>query len=68
MPGRAVWARKRAVATSCPKSLVSAESLAWIEEYYAWKFAGVGGYRTLNARQLDAFCTLEHELRAEGDL
>jgi len=66
-PERAVWARKHAATTNCPKSLISAESLAWIEEYCAWKLAGGADYRALGARQLDAFHTLEQELRAEGD-
>jgi hypothetical protein len=64
-PERAVWARKRIATTNCPKCLISAESLAWIEEYFAWKLTGKADYRTLGARQLDAFCALEQELRAE---
>jgi hypothetical protein len=65
IPERAVWSRQRVVATSCPKSLIAAESMAWIEEYCAWKLAGGGDYRTLSARQLDAFWTLEQATRAE---
>ena len=64
-PERAIWLRKQVIASQCPKSIISAESMAWIEEYCAWKLAGVGDYRTLNARQLDAFWTLEQVARAE---
>jgi hypothetical protein len=39
--------------------------MAWIEEYYAWKLAGGGDYRTLNARQIDAFCALEQVVTTE---
>ena len=53
------------IATECPKSLVTAESLAWIEEYQAWKLAGGGDYRTMGARQWDAFSTLEQVLTQE---
>jgi hypothetical protein len=53
------------VATSCPKSLISGQSMAWLEEYYAWKLAGSRDYRALSARQIDAFCTLEQELTTE---
>ena len=64
-PERAVWSRKRVVATSCPKSLITAESLRWIEDFYAWKVLGGGEYRTWSAKQVDAFCALEQELAAE---
>lgn len=57
--------RKRVIATECPKSAVTAESLAWIEEFYAWKLSGGGDYRTWSARQWDAFSTLEQALTAE---
>jgi hypothetical protein len=64
-PEGAVWARKRTVSTSCPKSFISAASMAWLEEYYAWKLMGGGDYQRLTARQLDAFGTLEREMAAE---
>jgi hypothetical protein len=63
--GRAVWARKHAVAERCPKSLISAQSLAWIEQYSGWRLAGAGGYRSMDARQLEAFSVLEEEAMAE---
>ncbi len=47
------------VATSCPKSLISGQSLAWLAEFYAWKLAGGVDYRTLSVRQLEAFWVLE---------
>ncbi len=60
-----VWARGRASTTACPKSWITPESLALLEQYYAWKRLGSVDYRTLSARHADAFCTLENEL-AEG--
>ena len=62
---RAIWARKQVVATNCPKSSITPESLSWIEEFYAWKLAGGMDYRTMSARQVDAFSVLERELAAE---
>jgi hypothetical protein len=53
------------VATSCPKSSITPESLSWLEEFYAWKLAGGMDYRTMSARQVDAFSVLEGELEAE---
>lgn len=61
-----VWARRQVSTTTCPKSLISAQSLAFLEEYYAWKLLGQADFRTLSARQVDAFSTLESELRGEG--
>jgi len=53
------------IAKQCPKSIVTAESLAWIEEFHAWKLGGGGDYRTWSARQCDAFSTLEQALTEE---
>lgn len=64
-PERAIWARKHVVAVSCPKSLISADSLAWIEEFYAWKLAGGIDCQTMSARQADAFAVLERELATQ---
>ena len=53
-----VWARSEVSATACPKSVVSAESLALLEEYRVWKWLGRNCLEKLSARQLDAFITL----------
>ena len=60
-----MWARYHASTTACPKSLITSESLALLEAYYAWKHLGRVDFRTLGAREVDAFCALEKEL-AEG--
>ena len=41
-PRRIVWARGRVAAEECPKSLVTPQSLEWIEKFFTWKFAGGG--------------------------
>ncbi len=45
-PKRIVWARGRVAAEECPKSLVTAQSLEWIEKFlHVRKFAGGGCVR-----------------------
>jgi hypothetical protein len=56
-----VWAKAGAVAHSCPKSLITPESLALLEEFWAWKLVGGAYYADLPARVADAFCVLEAE-------
>lgn len=64
-PGeRPVWSRHGVVALRCPKSLITAESLTWIEEYRAWKVLGGPGYEEMNARRAAAFLTLEEAAAA----
>ena len=58
---RAVWARGGVTVNSCPKSYVSAQSLAWLEEFRTWKLLGRSGYRGMAAKTVDAFCVLESE-------
>lgn len=65
-PERPVWVKGDAAATVCPKSLLTPQSLEWIERYYAWKLLGHGVIAPEDARTADAFCVLENEVRAEG--
>ena len=60
-----VWARGQASTQECPKSLVTPESIALIERFSAWKFGGGAQASELEARNAEAFLTLERELRAE---
>ncbi|HZT38180.1 MAG TPA: hypothetical protein VFA28_09785 [Bryobacteraceae bacterium] len=63
-----MWARGAVTATSCPKSLTTAEMLRWIEEFFTWRMSGKGDLRQYPARTADAFFTLEQEMRRlEGD-
>jgi hypothetical protein len=61
-PERVVWARNSAAATVCPKSFISAQSMAWIEEYLVRRKLGQRGIEGLGAREVEAFLILEHEL------
>jgi hypothetical protein len=62
---RVVWARNGVATTVCPKSFITAQSLAWLEEYLVRRQLGQRGAEGLDARQVEAFLILEHELRAE---
>lgn len=66
-PSRVVWARAGVAVSQCPKSLLTAESLGWIEEFHAWKRLGWPGPERLGARQAEAFMVLEQELAAEAE-
>ncbi len=65
-PSRVVWARNGVVATVCPKSLITAQSMAWLEEYLVRRKLGQIRTDTLGAREVEAFLILEHELGAEN--
>jgi hypothetical protein len=56
-----VWARAGIRIERCPKSYVTPESLAWLEEFWSWKL--IGGLNLLNipARTAEAFGLLETE-------
>jgi len=61
-----VWARNGVAVTTCPVSYLSAQSLAWVEEYVAWKTIGGAGLTRLRARTVEAFCVLESEAAKEA--
>ena len=61
-PERVVWARNRAASTECPKSFISAQSIAWVEAYLVRRKLGQRGIDGLGAREVEAFLILEHEL------
>jgi hypothetical protein len=60
-----VWARGHTVLATCPKSYVTAESAALLEEYNAWKLCGAPNVFELPARLVHAIFILENERRAE---
>ena len=62
---RLVWARKRAQAEECPKSLVTGESLSLVEEFFARRQLGVTNTLEMAARKADAFVILRGEMERE---
>jgi hypothetical protein len=64
-PDKIVWARKRVSTDRCPTSIVSAQSLTWIEQFYVWRRLGPKYPGELSAREIEAFLILELEAQAE---
>jgi hypothetical protein len=54
-----VWARKQVSTFICPKSFISARSLAWLEDYFVWRKLGRQMDRDMSARRMEAFLILE---------
>jgi len=57
-----IWAKNSVATMVCPKSFVTAQSLAWVEEYLVRRKLGQRGIEGLGARGVEAFLILEHEL------
>ena len=64
-PEKVVWARKHVSTDTCPTSTVSAQSLAWIEQFYVWRRLGASYPGELSAREVEAFLVIEREAQAE---
>ncbi len=60
-----IWARKKLAVGSCPRSYITPESGALMEEFHAWKLIGVSDMYGLPARVVEAIFILENELRQE---
>ena len=62
---KTVWARKKVSTDRCPTSVITAQSLGWIEQFYVWRKLGPSYPEELSAREVEAFLILEQEARAE---
>ena len=62
---RLVWARKSAQAEECPKSLVTGESLAFVEEFFIRRQLRMADTLEMGARKVDAFVILRREMERE---
>lgn len=60
--GPPVWARNNIALNTCPKSYISAESEALVEEFLVWRRLGGVHLAELSARQVDAFMVLDRAL------
>ncbi|MGH9659565.1 MAG: hypothetical protein ACRD96_13540 [Bryobacteraceae bacterium] len=65
-PARVVWAKGRASADRCPKSVITAQSLDWIERFVVWRRLGALYPEPLGAKDIEAFLVLEQEMTTEG--
>ena len=61
-----VWAHKHAQTTECPKSFVTAESMAIIEEFFVRRRLGIQNSLETEARKMDGFLILSDEME-HGD-
>ena len=67
-PPRVVWTRKRFSLSECPRALISAQSLAYLEEFYVWRLTSRRDLLRLPARKAEAFLILESlELEEQSD-
>ena len=64
---RIVWARRRVAADRCPKSEITAQSLEWLEKYYAWKRLGASYPERMTARDVEAVLLLQQEMEQESN-
>lgn len=64
-PTQIVWARGPVATDVCPKSLITAESICWIEEFLVWKRLGLTLNLDTGVRQVEAFLILEELLSLE---
>ena len=62
---RIVWGRKQTQSEECPKSLITGESLALLEEFSVRRRLGIGDSIELEARKVDAFLILRDEMERE---
>jgi hypothetical protein len=62
---RVVWARGPVSLTRCPVSTITPESLAYLEQFAAWRMEGSREMSALPARRADAFVILHEEKRKE---
>jgi len=62
-----VWARGKTSLATCPTSYITSESIAFLEEFHAWKLFGARSVDELPARLVEAIFLLENELRTESN-
>ena len=60
-----MWARKDIVLFTCPKSYVTSDSEALVEEFFVRRRMGAIDLSELSARQVEAFAILEQALTSE---
>lgn len=71
---KAVWARYGSATNRCPKTVITADSVAWLDQWAIWRQTGRGVSAEWSAKDLEAMAVLEqawermqHEARWAGD-
>ena len=49
----------------CPKSVITGQSMAWMEEFFLWRKLGRAWPQDMGARKLEAFLILQEQMEAE---
>jgi hypothetical protein len=60
-----VWGRKNAHSEECPKSFITGDSLALVEEFAARRRLSIPDSLDIDARKIDAFLILQREMENE---
>ncbi len=64
-PERVVWGRRNIQTEECPKSFMTGESLALIEEFFVLRRLSLEVSLETEARKVDAFLILQDEMERE---
>lgn len=62
-----MWARGGVIAYHCPKSITTAQSLYFLEQFRIWKEFGGGTPWSLEAKTAEAILVLEEAWRKENE-
>ena len=60
-----MWARNGVFSSRCPKSVITAETLYFLEQFTCWKECGGGGLWHMEAKAADAVMALEEAWQME---
>ncbi|MFL6352381.1 MAG: hypothetical protein ACJ74Z_11105 [Bryobacteraceae bacterium] len=63
---RAVWARGGVFSTQCPKSVITAQSLYFIDQFAFWKEFGGKSIWGIEAKTAEALLVLDQAWRMEN--
>jgi len=64
---RAVWARESVVSYKCPKSIITAKSIEYLEQFQLWKQFGGGTPWMTEAKTADAILLVEQQWQMEAN-
>jgi hypothetical protein len=62
---RLVWGRKHTQTDECPKSFITGDSLALVEEFFVRRRLGIQDSLEMAARKVDGFLILRDEMERE---
>lgn len=62
-----MWTRRGVFAVQCPKSVITGESLHFLEQFRFWKETGGGSLMEMEAKDADAVLLLERAWQEERE-